>query len=192
MAIQERTGRTDGNPIGLITVVAFNDFLCPVCKAAAPDLAIAVQEDGDVRVEYRDLSFFGPLAERAALLGMAVERQNLYAEYHHNMMAMREPPGAAAVRRIVENIGGDWEMTLIELARNRTAFMQRLNEDTTLAYELGISGTPSLLIGSTLVLGRMSRSELQSTFEIEKIAHRKVQNDLIINHGSLGVKTPLK
>lgn len=131
-AIAERTSRSAGNPEGSLTVVAFNDFLCPVCKVMAPDLSAAVRADGDVRIEYRDLVFFGPMAEYAALIGLAADRQGLYSAYHDRVMAVRQTLSEPVLHAIVEEIGGDWRKVANDLQRRRPAFQQRLQRDTNL------------------------------------------------------------
>ncbi|MBC7159750.1 MAG: DsbA family protein [Porphyrobacter sp.] len=163
-AIAERTGRSAGNPQGSLTLVAFNDFLCPVCKIMAPDLAAAVRSDGDVRIEYRDLAFFGPVAERAALIGLAVVSQGHYAAYHHRVMAVRQALNETVLRAIVEEIGADWAQVADDLERRRAAFQQRLQRDDELAYALRISGTPAFLMGNLLAHGRLSKDDLLSAF----------------------------
>ncbi|WP_293921878.1 DsbA family protein [Sphingobium sp. UBA5915] len=160
----QRTSRAAGNPEGSVTIVAFNDFLCPICKVTAHVLAAAVKHDGDVRIEYRDLAFFGPMAERAALVGLAMDRQGLYSAYHDRTMAMHKPLSEAVLRDIANDVGADREQAADDLKHERKAFMSRLQQDANLAFGLGIRGTPAFLVENLLAIGRLTESEFLSIF----------------------------
>ncbi len=43
-----------GNPAGDVTIVAFMDYNCPFCKKSSPDLERFVNDDGNVRLVYKD------------------------------------------------------------------------------------------------------------------------------------------
>ena len=163
-AADQRTSRSAGNPDGSVTVVAFNDFLCPICKVTAHILAAAVKHDGDVRIEYRDLAFFGPMAERAALVGLAMDRQSLYPAYHDRTMAMQIPLNETVLRDIGHDIGADWEQATKDLKDQRQAFLNRLHQDANLAFGLGIRGTPAFLVENLLAIGRKTEDEFLAIF----------------------------
>ncbi|OHD06089.1 MAG: hypothetical protein A2095_06850 [Sphingomonadales bacterium GWF1_63_6] len=163
-AADQRTSRSAGNPDGSVTIVAFNDFLCPICKVTSHVLAAAVQHDGDVRIEYRDLAFFGPMAERAALVGLAMDRQGLYPAYHDRTMAMHKPLNEAVLREIASDVGADWGQATNDLKDQRQAFLNRLHQDANLAFSLGIHGTPAFLVENLLAIGRKTEDEFLGIF----------------------------
>lgn len=164
-ALDTRSRRSDGNPKGSVRIVAFNDFLCPICKITSPDLARAVRVDGDVGVEYKDLTIFGPLSEESARIGLAMALRARYPEFHHAMMDARRQVDRNLLRDTVLMLGEDWKQVEAEASRRERRFAAVLNEDARIAFTLGIGGTPAFLIGGLLALGRKSEGEFHTLFE---------------------------
>src|ERR1700730_11501334 len=71
-----------GNPNGDLTIVEYFDYQCPYCKKVAPELAQAVQEDGNVRIVLKDWPIFGELSTSAAKLVLAAKYQDKYSQAH--------------------------------------------------------------------------------------------------------------
>ena len=164
-AIETTSDRFDGRPDGSVRVVAFNDFLCPICKITSPDLASAVRSDGDVRVEYKDLTIFGPLSEEAARVGLAMALRSRYSEFHHAIMDAHRQVDRALLRNVVLTLGEDWREVEEEVLENAQRFTAILNNDARIAFTLGIAGTPAFLIGGLLALGRKSENEFGALFD---------------------------
>ena len=158
------SSRSDGNPAGDVRVVAFNDFLCPVCKITAPELANAVRADSRVRVEYVDLTLFGSVSEEAARLGLALALQGRYSEFHHAVMDSRRRVDRPMMRDVVQGIGGNWERAEFEIASRESEFTAILNKDALLALTLGISGTPAFLIDGLRTMGRLNTTQFGDLF----------------------------
>ncbi len=164
-ALSETSARSDGNPNGRVRLIAFNDFLCPICKVTSPDLARATRADGDVRVEYKDLSFFGPLAEEAARFGVAMSYQEKYPTFHHGVMQQPRQTDRALLRDVIETAGGSWEQAERDLVARDQDISAILRRDSLLAFTLGIGGTPAFLIGGLLAIGRKSEREFRDIFD---------------------------
>lgn len=164
-ALTATSSRSDGNPSGDVRLVAFNDFLCPFCKLTAPELANAVRADGNVRVEYVDLALFGPVAEEAARLGLAMALQGKYAQFHHAVMNARQGTDRALLRDAVRWIGASWRQAQLDLEGNENEFTVTLKTDALLAFALGINGTPAFLIGGLLAIGRLGEDQFQGLFD---------------------------
>ena len=49
-----------------LTLVAFIDYRCPVCRKADPAMRKAVARDGNIRLVCKDWPIFGAQSERAA------------------------------------------------------------------------------------------------------------------------------
>ncbi len=164
-ALAATTARSDGNPAGDVRVIAFNDFLCPVCKITAPELANAVRADGGVRIEYIDLTLFGPVAEDAARLGLAMALQGRYSQFHHAIMAARRRLDHAVMRDVVHMIGGEWQRAVSDVEAHESEFTAMLNKNALLAFMLGINGTPAFLIEGLLSIGRLNATQFGDLFE---------------------------
>ena len=55
-----------GNPNGDVTIVEYFDYQCPYCKKVDPELMRVAQEDGKVRVVFKDWPIFGGASTYAA------------------------------------------------------------------------------------------------------------------------------
>jgi protein-disulfide isomerase len=164
-ALAATSARSDGNPSGDVRLVAFNDFLCPVCKLTAPELMSAVRADGNVRVEFIDLTFFGPIAEQAARVGLAVALQGRYASFHHEVMNERGQIDRARLSHVVQRIGANWSRAERDVKTHATDFTTILNKDAMLAFALGIDGTPAFLVGGLLAKGRLRENQFRGLFD---------------------------
>lgn len=144
-----------------VVIVVFTDYQCPACRKAAPELQAAVREDGGVRIIYKDLPIFGDVSERAARVALAADRQGIYVKVHHTLMRewrALEPP---VLRAAVEGAGGNWARIERDLDADGRAMDFALLQNRLDARSLGVAGTPGFLIGTTLVVGALSRSEFR-------------------------------
>src|SRR3954468_5449765 len=55
-----------GNADGDITIVEYFDFNCPYCRKVEPELRQVVQDDGKVKLVYKDWPVLGPVSVIAA------------------------------------------------------------------------------------------------------------------------------
>lgn len=136
-----------------LTLVVFTDYLCPACRAADPAMAAAIARDGHVRTIYRDYPIFGPVAENAARVAIAADRQGIYPALHRRLMAERRPLDEAVLRDAVEAAGGDWSRLVRDRAAHATEIEAQLATTRRLAAAVGVAGTPGYLAGPILAIG---------------------------------------
>src|SRR3954471_17921713 len=55
-----------GNPQGDITIVEYFDYNCPYCRKVEPELRQVVQDDGKVKLVYKDWPVLGAVSVVAA------------------------------------------------------------------------------------------------------------------------------
>jgi protein-disulfide isomerase len=141
-----------GNPHGATTIVEFFDPRCPYCKQIAPSLARFVAEDGNVRLVYKVLPILGPASEMGSRALLAAANQGRYAELRAAIMrGASEDLTEATVRDAAEKLGLDWARMQRDMASPTIA--KRLAANKQLASDLGIEGTPTLVIGQKIVEG---------------------------------------
>src|SRR5450756_2284958 len=75
-----------GNADGDITIVEYFDFNCPYCRKLEPELRQVVQDDGKVRLVYKDWPILGPVSIAAARLALATKYQDKYVAAHDALM----------------------------------------------------------------------------------------------------------
>lgn len=149
-----------GNPDGDVTVVEFFDYNCPYCRRAKPEIESLLEADPNVRLVYREWPILGEGSVVAARAALAAREQGLYEDFHWAMMGMNGRAEESSVLRIAEDIGLDIAQLLRDMeAREIDAHIQT---SMRLAQALGITGTPSFVIGDALVPGVVDADQLQT------------------------------
>ncbi len=141
-----------GNRHGATTIVEFYDPRCPYCRQLAPQLAAFVAKDGNVRLVYKDLPILGPASELGSRALLAAARQGRYEALPAELM--RGSPDdltAAAIRDDAETLGLDWQRLRHDM--DSPAVTRQLAANKQLAADLGVGGTPTLVIGQKIVEG---------------------------------------
>lgn len=142
---------TFGNPDGDVTIVAFLDYNCPFCKKSAPDLARVVQEDGRIRLVYKDWPVLSAASVYGAQLALAAQYQGRYESVHTALMAI---PGRRideqTMLKAVAASGVDLDRLMADLKAHIADIGALLKRNAAQADSLGLSGTPTYLVGPLL------------------------------------------
>jgi protein-disulfide isomerase len=148
-----------GNPNGDVTLVEFFDYRCPYCKAISAGLMDTIKSDGNVRLVMKEFPILGAESEYAAKAALAAYRQGKYGEFHDAMMTFKGKVTIDDVKRIAADVGVDAARMEKDMEAPEIATMIQRNYD--LAQALGITGTPSFIIGDQLIPGAISMEELK-------------------------------
>lgn len=136
-----------GNEVGDVTIVAYLDYNCPICKQTAEDLRRFVEEDGGIRLVYKDWPVLGGPSIHGAKLALAAMYQGHYETAHRALMALRGGRiSEARMDAAVEAGGVDMERLRRDLAVHGDEISRILARNTVEAASLGLSGTPAYLI----------------------------------------------
>jgi protein-disulfide isomerase len=142
-----------GNPNGDVTIVEYFDYQCPYCKKVDPELMRVAQEDGKVRVVFKDWPIFGAASTYAAKMALASKYQNKYPEAHKALISAKSKLTEAGVRDLLEKAGIDVARTTADLAANQKAIDALLARNNAQAEAFGFQGTPAFIIGTFRVPG---------------------------------------
>src|SRR5205814_5946814 len=71
-----------GNLTGDITIVEYFDYQCPYCRKAEPELRQVVQDDGQVKLVFKDWPILGPVSVTAARMALASKYQDKFVQAH--------------------------------------------------------------------------------------------------------------
>lgn len=148
-----------GNPQGRVAIAEFFDARCGYCKQLHPVLEQALAADRDIRVVMLDLPILGPNSVLAARAMLAAQRQGRYAELQDALLRLREEPTEPVLRREAERLRLDWPRLRREM--DDPAVARRIQANLALAQQLGIQGTPALVVGEALVPGAVDLPTLQ-------------------------------
>ena len=139
------------NPNGRITVTEFYDYRCPHCINAAPAVMKIIQDNPDVRFVFKELPIFGAISEHAAREAIAIKAAGGdYLGFYKTLMSTHGIDDAT-VDRIAKTYGVD--PAKAQQGPLRTAADAQLADAHKLANELDVEGTPTFIVGDTLVPG---------------------------------------
>lgn len=150
---------TGGNPSGDATLVEFFDYNCPYCKRVAPTVTALTEDDPDLRLVYKEIPILGPDSQFAARAALAADQQGQYLAFHEALMSSGEKVTEARVLEIARQVGLDVE----RLQRDMTdpSIDAAIQRNLALASALGITGTPSFVIGDRIVPGAADQTTLE-------------------------------
>ncbi len=143
-----------GNAKGDVTVVEYYDYNCGYCRASLPMVASLLQRDHNIRLVYRDLPILSDESRVAARASLAAAAQGKFQAFHDALYAAG-PLSDATIAAAASGAGvdlkaADTKRLDAEIARNL---------DT--AAKLGMSGTPSWVIGNRVLSGALPIEELE-------------------------------
>jgi len=153
-------------PIGAkVTIVEFFDYQCPYCRVVSEFLDEVQAEDPRVRLVFKEWPIFGSGSELAARAALAAAQQGQYLQFHKILMRARGIPNEASIRNAANKVGIDPDRLLVELQSSKFDGVIRRNSQ--LAKQLGLIGTPSFVIGRTIVEGAITRNQLEKLIDLE-------------------------
>ncbi|MCG8468789.1 MAG: DsbA family protein [Gemmatimonadetes bacterium] len=150
-----------GAPDGDVLLVEFFDYRCPYCRAVADVVRETVAEDGNVRLVMKELPIMGPQSVQAARAALSAHRQDpdKYEAFHFALMTTEVDLTDEQIQQIARGVGLDLER--LEGQMQNPEIDETIDRTYTLARELGISGTPAFVIGTTLVSGVVDEARLK-------------------------------
>ena len=134
-----------GNPHGDVTLVEFYDPRCPYCRKMLPDIDAALSGDHKLRLVEKLIPILGPNSVLEAKAIAAAGRQGRYPQLQHALMTESGTPDMADIVALAASQGID----TVRLERDMAdpALAAKLRADVALAQSLGITGTPSFVLG---------------------------------------------
>lgn len=148
-----------GNPSGDATLVEFFDYNCPYCRRVAPTVSGLIEDDANLRVVYKEIPILGPGSHFAARAALAARNQEKYVPFHEALMQAPKVD-ESNVMEIARRVGLDVERLERDMAD--PAIKAAIERNLELANALGITGTPSFVIGDSVVPGAVDRATLET------------------------------
>lgn len=149
-----------GNVSGDVTLVEFFDYNCPYCRRVAPVMAEAEKADKNLRIVYKEIPILGPNSVFAAKAALAAQRQGKYGEFHKALMTASGVADETRVLSIASRIGLD--IGRLQKDMQDGAIQAAIDKNLALAQALRINGTPSFVVGETILRGATDLDALQS------------------------------
>jgi protein-disulfide isomerase len=148
-----------GNPNGNVTLVEFFDYRCPYCKQVEPALEKLIGDDHQLRFVFKEFPVLGPDSEIAARVALAAKKQGKYDAFHRAMMNIGGHIDEAVIYKVAASVGLDVERVKQDV--KLPDIDKELKADLDLGKLLDLSGTPSFIVGDTIVPGAIGAEELK-------------------------------
>jgi protein-disulfide isomerase len=162
-----------GNPKGNATLVEFFDYNCHYCKGALPDIARLMKEDPNLHVVLKDFPVLGPGSVEAARVASAARNQlpgDRFWEFHYKLLGMHGPVGKAEALAVAKEMGLDMDKLQKDMASSDVD--AGLRQTMKVADDLQINGTPTFVLGDSVVVGAVGYDDLKAKIDdVHKCGH---------------------
>jgi protein-disulfide isomerase len=150
-----------GNPDGDVTLVEFFDYNCGYCRSALPDLAVLLAEDPNLKVVLKEFPILSNESIDAARVAVLVGQSDVdYWQFHEALFSSRGKVDKAVALDAAESLG--LSPVDLELQMESESVAQSIQGAYEIAQALGISGTPTYIIGDEIIPGAIGADELRT------------------------------
>jgi protein-disulfide isomerase len=150
------TGARDAD----VVLVEFFDYNCPYCRQSVADVERLLAEDPKLKVVYRDMPVLGPESERFARASLSAAEQGRYRGFYSNAFRGQGALNQERLIRTVRAAGLNEAKVAADLSSKAIEAEIRKNLD--LGRALGLTGTPSYVVGDQILSGAVGFEELKA------------------------------
>ncbi|MCW5590406.1 MAG: DsbA family protein [Legionellales bacterium] len=138
-----------GNPQGDVSVIEFTDYNCPYCRLMTPVINQLITADKHIRLVVVDYPVVTKTSELAARAALATREQQKFAEFHEALMKFKGRLEEGDILSIAKKQQID--VTQLKKSMDSAKIRDEVANNIHLGNELGIQGTPTVIIGKTLL-----------------------------------------
>jgi protein-disulfide isomerase len=124
-----------------------------------PVMTQFLAQDHNVRLVYKDLPILGPASTLGSKALLAAQKQGGYEKMRDAVMKLPPDTTMPMIQAEAEKLGLDAARLTHDM--DDPSVQQRIDANLKLAHQLGIQGTPALVVGGELVPGALDLGELQ-------------------------------
>lgn len=143
-----------------MTLVEFFDYRCRCCRAVADTVANLVRDDPGLRLVYKEFPVLGQESVIASRAALAAHAQGKYAAFHRALMAAPDPFTVEAMTKLAAQTGLDPDRFRADM--DQPGVQAVIDRNRALAQDLGITGTPTFVVGSEVVPGALPLETLKA------------------------------
>jgi protein-disulfide isomerase len=159
-----------GNPQGNVTMVEFFDYNCGFCKRAMTDMLDLIKTDNNLKFVLKEFPVLGEGSVEAARVAVAARMQDAngkkYIEFHQKLLGSRGAADKMRALAVAKEVGFD--MPRLERDMGSDEVKKTIEENMKLAEALGVSGTPSYVVGEEVVIGAVGLDTLREKISAER------------------------
>lgn len=143
-----------------VTIISYSDYQCPFCRKIHPELERLAQEDGKVRIVYRDWPIFGPASEEAARMAIASQWQNKHRQFNDALMRTDGKLSSEKIRAAANTADIDFARLERDMEAREDDIDGVLRGTAMQAAQMGLQGTPAMLVGPYMIPGAVDYAGL--------------------------------
>lgn len=151
-------GAWAGNPNGDVTVVEYLDYNCGYCRASLATVDQLIAAEPKVKVVYRELPVLSQESETAARYAIVAGRLGKYDALHRALYA-GGPLTEASMDEALATAGLD--PTKVKAEAKSASVEAAIKTNLSLMRPLGMTGTPTWVIGDRVVSSVMSLEDMR-------------------------------
>ncbi len=150
-----------GSPDAEFTVVEFFDYNCSFCQRALADMRQIVEDDKNIRFVLKEFPVLGEGSIEASRVSLAFtklmpEKAGLF---HTELLGLPGPKDGDRAMDLALEMGADEAVLRAEMEKSH--IIESISDVYGLADGLGITGTPSYVIGNKVVFGAVGYDQLK-------------------------------
>lgn len=144
-----------------ITIVEFFDYNCGFCQRAMADMQQILRDDKNVRFVLKEFPVLGEQSIEASRVSLAMSKlmPDKYGKFHINLLGLPGLKNGENAIRTALNLGVNEDALRAEM--EKPYIIDAMREVYELADGLGISGTPSYVVGEKVVFGAVGYDQLK-------------------------------
>lgn len=144
---------------GDVVLVEFFDYACPYCRASVADVKRLLAEDKRLKVVWREFPVLGEDSQEAAMASLSAARQGRYVDFYNRMFESGRPDRGTLIQSVRAA-----KMNEVQTGRDlqSAAFKAEIQNNLELGRALGLSGTPSYVIGDQILNGAVGYETLKA------------------------------
>jgi protein-disulfide isomerase len=152
------TGFFLGQPDAPVLITAWEDFQCPVCKAANASVLKQIEDEyvstGKVRIQYRQFPFLGPESTAAAEASQCAADQGKFWDFHDALFnAQRAENSGAYTKANLKKIaaGAGIDSMMFDKCVDESQHKESVQAEKKIGVDLGVNATPTFFVNGTQV-----------------------------------------
>lgn len=152
-----------GDPDAPATIIAFEDFMCPVCRrfeeTVFPQIEQELVATGKANMAFINFQFIGPSSTRAGIAGECAYEQDPEAFWGYKTIIYRaqgpESEDWATPERLVElaRYEGSLDTEALAQCLEERRYAEEVQQDYDTAVAAGATGTPTILVNGRKLAG---------------------------------------
>lgn len=168
-----------GNANAPVTIAYWSDYQCPFCKqfdeTTMTQIIDTYVNQGKVKIVFMDFQFLGPDSIQDAIFARAVWElyPEKFAEWHAAFFATQPTENSlsaadnqANLMKVTATVSGIDAKKVADLAvQKKATYQAAIDKDKSEGQKVGVTATPSFVIGTNLIVGAESFAQFQADID---------------------------